>query len=161
MQEVFPKKNRIEITIGGACIYEKEQDNRETGYPQSFLDFVKVWKRLVMKEGVCPSGATFIGSGMGGALVLAACLWCRDHGIPLPSSVTLRDPVVAPCEGTETPYYSDADIDDPCAYPLIADYYGFPPVCVEYSVASPAADQARMLCARLCGQDIPCEEKQF
>ena len=159
MQGDFSKKSRTSIVAEGKCIYEMEYDCRETGYPQSFLDLVKVWKHLIMKEGVSPCGATFTGSGMGGALVLAASLWCRDHGIPLPSAITLTDPVIAPCEGVVTPYFSDADIDDPCAYPLLADYYGFPPVSVGYTAGSPAGEQAEQLCARLSEQDIPSDLK--
>ena len=159
MQGDFSKKNRTAIVTEGKCIYEMEYDCRETCYPQSFLDVVKAWKHLVMKESVSPYAVTFEGSGMGGTLVLAACLWCRDHGIPLPSAITLIDPVIAPCEGVATHYFSDADIDDPCAYPLIADYYGFPPVSVGYTEGSPACRQAEQLCARLSEQDIPFDFK--
>lgn len=156
MQGEFSKKSRTAVTADGKQVYEMEYACAEPSYPQSFLDIVKVWKHLVMKEGVSPSGAAFEGSGIGGALVIAACLWCRDHGIPLPSSITLSDPVVAPCGGVAIPYFSQADIDDPCAYPLIADFYGFPPVNLILSEDFPYAEQADAVFQRMKDHGVEC-----
>ena len=159
MQEVLIKKNSVTVSASGACIYSIESNAPSAEYPRSFLEVVKAWKRYVMKEGCSPSDSRFEGDGLGCALVLATCLWCRDHGIPLPSGIVLRDPVIAPSEGADSPYFSTADVDDPCAFPLIADYYGFPSVSLEIHGNSMLKTQAESLHRRLSEQDISSEVK--
>ena len=174
MQEANVKKNGERSTIsdmgvsilvngsqGEARAINMEYDADTVEYPSSFLEIVRTWKRLLMREGVMPSATTFTGRGLGAALVLAASLWCRDHGIPLPSGVVLEDPVLAASEGSGRLYFSASDIDDPCAFPLIADYYGFCHITVEYHENSSLKDHAEQLCQRLEEQGISFDIKVF
>ena len=128
-------------------------------YPSSFLALVKAWRRVLSSEGAEPSYFEFFGSGICAGIVLAACLWCRDHGLPLPGSVVLDNPVLNTLEGLYEVYFSSADVDDPCAFPLIADYYGFPRITVMTGEDSPLREQAESLCDRLKVQDIPFEKR--
>ncbi|MGN0851678.1 MAG: alpha/beta hydrolase [Candidatus Ornithospirochaeta sp.] len=114
----------------------------EHTYPAAFMDCVKVWKNLVFSS-VDPGKSAFLGTSAGGTLALSSGLWCRDHGIPLPSSMVLSSPYMG--EGMEpteyqkendvilsynpeekNEYFSSADSDDPYAYPVLGEYYGFP-----------------------------------
>ncbi len=159
MQEVFSEKCKVEIIVSSESVFNRDYEPSQLEYPASFLEIVGFWKHLVMKNGTCPPDSVFEGAGPGGALVLASCLWCRDHGIPLPSQIRLDDPVLCPADGIASRYFSGADVDDPCALPLIADYYGFPPLSVTFHESSPFKEQSEQLCRRLCGQGMPFEKK--
>ena len=114
----------------------------EHKYPAAFMDCVKVWKSLI-SDSVDPGKSAFIGTSAGGTLALSVSLWCRDHGIALPSSLVLSSPYVGegmePTEyqiendvilsyekGRKNVYLETADSDDPYAYPVLGDYFLFP-----------------------------------
>ena len=128
-------------------------------YPSSFLTLVKAWRRLLFEKGIKPEDSVFFGSGICAGIVLAACLWCRDHGLPLPASIVLDCPVLNSDGGLYSDYFSSADVDDPCAFPLIADFYGFTHITVISGENSPLRENAEALCERLSLQDIPYENR--
>lgn len=100
-------------------------------YPTPFMDLVKVWKSL-MRGGVDYRKSTMIGKKTGASLILSLTQWCRDHGIPLPSSLVLDSPFIGnnSYDNRIKTYLLTADSDDPYAYPLLGDYFLFPPVCL-------------------------------
>lgn len=175
MQEANVKKNGETSTISDLgvsilvpgdqgenyTINMEYEDTETVEYPSAFLEIVRTWKRLLIREGVMPSGTTFTGRGLGATLVLASCLWCRDHGIPLPARIVLEDPLLVASEGIGRHYFSSADVDDPCAFPLIAEYYGFCHITVEYHESSPLKDHAQQLCRKLEEQGIFFDKKVF
>ena len=114
----------------------------EDTYPAAFMDCVKVWRKL-LEWGVDPGESSIIGTSAGGTIALSLSLWCRDHGIYLPSSLILSSPYIGegiePTQyqidndaildyrtGEKYEYYITADCDDPYAYPVLGDYFGFP-----------------------------------
>lgn len=103
----------------------------EVVYPTPFMDLVRVWKSLI-REGVDYRKSAMIGTGTGASVIISLSLWCRDHGIPLPSSLILDSPFLGndPEDRVMRTYLGAADCDDPCAYPLLASYFLFPPVCL-------------------------------
>ncbi len=103
----------------------------EVVYPTPFMDLVRVWKSLI-REGVNYRKSAMIGNGTGASVIISLSLWCRDHGIPLPSSLILDSPFLEndPEDRVMRTYLGSADCDDPCAYPLLASYFLFPPVCL-------------------------------
>lgn len=103
----------------------------EIMYPTLFMDLVKVWKSL-MRDGVDYRKSTMVGKKTGASLILSLSQWCRDHGIPLPSSLVLDSPYLGndSYDSRMKTYLSSADSDDPYAYPLLGDYFLFPPVCL-------------------------------
>lgn len=170
MQEKFEKKNTEKLVLcvrpdenlssAGAHIINidcKVQGKYE--YPSSFLALVRTWRKLLSEGEAKPEDSEFSGSGIGAGIVLAACLWCRDHGLPLPGTVVLDYPFLKPLNGLYEDYFSAADVDDPCAFPLIADFYGFPHITVITDGKSPLREQTETLCERLKAQDIPFEKR--
>ncbi|MBR6085783.1 MAG: alpha/beta hydrolase fold domain-containing protein [Spirochaetales bacterium] len=170
MQEVFEKKNTEKIVLcarpHGNLPSEGEHiiniDCKVQGkleYPSSFLSLVRAWRKLLAGGEAKPADYEFFGSGIGACIVLAAFLWCRDHGLPLPGSIVLDHPVLKTRDGLYEGYFSVADVDDPCAFPLIADYYGFPRIFVTTGEKDPLREHAESLCDRLRAQDIPFEKR--
>lgn len=170
MQEKFEKKNteKLVLCVGpgenlpsdGTYIINIDcKVQGEYEYPSSFLALVRAWKKLLVGEGAKPADSEFSGSGIGAGIALSACLWCRDHGLPLPASIVLEQPVLKPQGGMNEDYFSAADVDDPCAFPLIADFYGFPHITVITDGKRPLSEQAEALCERLKAQDIPFEKR--
>ena len=83
----------------------------EDTYPAAFMDCVKVWRKL-LEWGVDPGESSIIGTSAGGTIALSLSLWCRDHGIYLPSSLILSSPYIG--EGIEPTHYqidNDAILD--------------------------------------------------
>ncbi len=119
----------------GQILYKVSFSLSETlRYPTPFMDLVRLWKKIMREEADSRKSA-MIGSGTGASLILSLSQWCRDHGIPLPSSLVLDSAVY----GTDTTdsdikeYLSTADADDPYAYPLLGDYFLFPPISLHDS----------------------------
>lgn len=118
----------------------------EFTYPTALNDCTAVWKDMLENRGVKAGESSWIGTSAGGTLALAAALWCRDHSIPLPSSLIANSPFVAagiiPTEYEieedvilnypENPaeYFSTATESDPYAYPLLGNYREFPPIAL-------------------------------
>jgi len=168
MQECIFEKNGKAAPVriiyrreGKSSFINMEYNNEEPEYPDSFLSVVKVWKRLVMKDGVNPADSTLEGSGTGSAIVLASCLWCRDHGVGLPSSIVLIDPCLEPAASEKPAYFFSADYDDPCAFPLEAEYFGFPSIEIRVTEGSIYEKQAEKLCKRLSEQWISFSLKKI
>jgi len=168
MQECIFEKNGKAAPVriiyrreGNPFIINMEYNNEEPEYPDSFLSVVKVWKRLVMKENINSSGSAFEGSGTGAAIVLASCLWCRDHGVVIPSSIVLTDPCLEPAASENPRYFFSADYDDPCAFPLEAEYFGFPTIEIRVTEGSIYEKQAEKLCKRLSEQGISFSLKKL
>ena len=170
MQEEFEKKTTEKLILyvspneglppeGEHIINIDCRVQGEFEYPSSFLSLVRAWRKLLAGGESKPADYEFSGSGIGACIVLAACLWCRDHGLPLPGSIALDHPVLHPQDGLYKDFFSAADVDDSCAFPLIADYYGFPCIVVITGEKDPLMGQAESLCDRLEAQDIPFEKR--
>lgn len=117
----------------------------EYKYPAAFMDCVTVWKEL-LSAGIESGKSAMIGTSAGGSLVLSSSLYLRDHGYHLPSSLIVNSPFVGmnivPTEkeieedvildytGKESSYFDTADDDDPYAYPILGEYFLFPPIAI-------------------------------
>lgn len=104
----------------------------EYPYPTAMLDCVFAWKWM-LRNGINPYGSSFVGAFRGSDFALSSGLWCRDHGIPLPSSFILFFPDFGKAERSmasneECAYSRNADCDDPYAHPLLGTYVGFPSI---------------------------------
>lgn len=118
----------------------------EFTYPAALDDCTTVWRDMLEKRGIKAEKSAFLGTSAGATLALSSALWCRDHSIPLPSSIIANSPFVAngiiPTEyeieedvildypERENEYFVTASDDDPYAYPLLGDYRGFPPTAL-------------------------------
>ena len=140
-------------------------------YPLATMDGLSVWKHLLWKGKVSPEESVFVGEGTGGTLALSVALWARDHGIPLPSCIVLDHPwtgrIGGVAEGISTGlvadfgigdvfsgYFSSADADDPAAFPILADYFLFPPVAVAFG-EDDSEGQGGSLLLKLKDEGVP------
>ncbi|MBR2730747.1 MAG: alpha/beta hydrolase [Clostridia bacterium] len=70
--------------FGGAAVISVDYGTWPANeLPSQMLDAVKVYRHLIA-EGFLPEKMVFIGDSAGATLAMTACLFLRDHGLPLP-----------------------------------------------------------------------------
>ena len=127
----------------------------EDPFPAGLEDCVQAFEGLLNTgpEGAAPARATFIaGDSAGGGLTLSTMLVLRDRGLPLPNAaipispfadMTLSgesirseeetDPIMHPrcLPDFVKLYMGEADLRDPLASPIFADYHDLPPMLIQ------------------------------
>jgi len=136
--------------------------NPEQPYPANFMDALRAWKAILRLEGIEGPAPRLVGFGFSGGIALSVALWSRDHGIPLPSSIHISNPYVGfskesgilEAAGMSTTYYMEADTDDPCSFPIIGDYYGFPNVTIFSPKDNPLKADSDAIAYRMAEQGV-------
>ncbi len=140
----------------------------EFTYPTATIDCVSVWSYL-LDNGIKPEKSSIMGTSAGGTIAISLALWCRDHSIPLPSSLILNSPDIAKSikpteyeikedimlnydENEENPYFSTAEDDDCYAFPILANFTGFPPVAL-YAAEKEILHQHSVILEKLLTRD--------
>lgn len=142
----------------------------EFTYPTATDDCVAVWKDMIENRGIKAGKSAFLGTSAGGTLALSVALWCRDHSIPLPSSIIANSPfvrngivptqyeidedVILNYPESPSEYYQTASDDDPYAYPLLGNYTGFPPVAIFVAEKEILHQHSILLDRRLTEQNV-------
>ena len=148
----------------------------EHAYPAAFDDARSCYEAL-LATGHRPEDIVLGGDSAGGALVLALCLWLRDHGQPQPGGLLMispfldmrlsnpsvrqlarRDPMltVRPLQRGADAYRGAIASDDPCVSPGLApSLAGLPPTLVQVGSEEILLDDAREFSARAIADGSP------
>lgn len=125
----------------------------EYPFPAALDDVVWAYKWLIEEKKYKPSHIVLAGDSAGGGLVLALCMYLKDHELPLPGGVIAMSPwadVTLSGESYETnyeidplfgnskenmlyqcSYIGDADKENPYLSPLFGDFTDFPPLLLQ------------------------------
>ena len=144
----------------------------EDPFPLAIEDCLRAyeWTRCTGPDGPAPAEAMFIaGDSAGGGLTLATLLALRDRKLPLPragialspfadltlSGESIRseaelDPIMHPRCLPEFVglYIGEADLRDPLASPIFADYTGLPPLLIQVGEHEIISDDSVRVAAR-------------
>lgn len=125
----------------------------EHPFPAALDDAVWAYKWLIDEKNYRPGNIVLAGDSAGGGLVLALCLYLKDHNLPLPGGIIAMSPWtdvtlggdsyvtnydIDPLFGNskenmlyQCSYIGDADKKNPYLSPLFGDYKDFPPLLLQ------------------------------
>lgn len=179
----LPLAAHISAAAGCAVFLPDYRLAPEHPFPAGLEDCVQAFEGLLRTgpQGASPARDTFIaGDSAGGGLTLSAMLVLRDRGLPLPNAavpispfadMTLSGESVRSQEETDpimhprclpdfvALYMGEADLRDPLASPIFADYRGLPPLLIQVGEFEVIRDDAVRVAekARADGVDATLE----
>ncbi len=103
----------------------------EHPYPAALADAVTTYLWL-LSQAYQPENIVIAGDSAGGGLTLAAALYLRDNGLPLPAGLITMSAWTDLDYGRWTPPYVGSNSpDNPYISPVYGDYTGFPPLLMQ------------------------------
>ena len=145
----------------------------EHPFPEALEDCVTAYRWLISEGSVLPKQVVFVGESAGGNLAMAAMLYLRDAGDPLPSAAVLICPVID-FEGGGTffsqddpmvdadfvmrqlnAYRGDTDPRDPLLSPLYANLHGLPSLFIQIGSEEILRSGAEKLALRAKHAGVP------
>ena len=128
----------------------------EHPYPAALEDAVKAYEYL-LEQGFPPERIVIAGDSAGGGLALAAALYLRDHGMPMPAGiVTMSAWTNLSYRRWTPPYVGSERADNPYISPAFGAYHGFPPMLMQAGGAEKLLGDTETVAqkARKAGVDV-------
>ena len=168
------------ISMGADVLTPDYRVAQEHPFPAALEDTVRSYRWLLEEKKYQPEQIVVAGDSAGGGLVLALCLYAKDHELPLPGGVILMSPwtdvtlsgasyetnyEIDPLFGNsrenmlyQCSYIGDADPADPYLSPLYGDFSGLPPMLFQVGSYEVLLDDAREAArkAREAGVKVRC-----
>jgi len=146
----------------------------ENKFPAAVEDAATAYKWL-LSRGYEPEKIMLAGDSAGGGLSVAALIYLRDSGHPMPAGAMLLSPwtdlgvtgesvttrasvepmlVAGALRKDAARYLGGADRKDPLASPIYADLTGLPPLYIQVGTSEILLDDARRLAERAKGDGV-------
>jgi monoterpene epsilon-lactone hydrolase len=123
----------------------------EYPFPTAIHEVAAVYKWMITDQGIKPSSIAIMGDSAGGGLTVAACLYIKSLGLPLPAALGLMSPWIdlecndhsyirnasedflsrIPCQAIGKAYAGEAGVKHPLVSPIHADLSGLPPMIIQ------------------------------